>query len=82
MNEYLKGGLIFTGGIAVGGVATVCVALRSQTLRKAIASAVAEKIVSVVLGEKPSAEKQGPRHRYTNYYHIYQHKYQPEEETK
>lgn len=80
MNSHIKNGLIFIGGITIGGVAAVSLAFRSQTLRKGIAQAVAEKIVMIALREEPAAEKRGPLHRYVRYHDIYKREYQPEEE--
>lgn len=80
MNKHIKNGIIFTGGIVIGGTATVCLALHSPTLRKGIASAVADKIVSMLVGERSAEKKPRPRYQYTHYNDIYKRSYQPEEE--
>ena len=68
MSGYIKNGLIFTaGGIlgaAVSGILLIRAALKSETLRSALASVLSDKIYSLIFGERI----QRPHDSYRYYY--------------
>ena len=68
MSGYIKNGLIFTaGGIlgaAVSGILLIRAALKSETLRSALASVLSDKVYFLIFGERI----QRPHYSYRYYY--------------
>lgn len=57
MNKYVKGALIFTGGVtvgtAVGAGLVIAKAITTAKIKKAIVEVLADKIDKIVYGEEP-----------------------------
>lgn len=67
MNKFVKGALIFTGGVAGGfvlcGITTIKVVVKSNTFRTALKNKISEEVTMFLYGENNKTKKKYPSYR-------------------
>ncbi len=73
MNNFVKGALIFTSGVAGGfvlsGITTIKFVVKSDTFRTALKNKISEEVTTFLYGENNKTKK-----RYPSYRSYYEHR--------